>query len=70
MNEGSFKKDAHKAMYRNSTEKTKKIYTSMKSKAKKVVLKAMREKAEEAALTALKSCPDGMLWTSERIRDR
>ena len=47
MNEAaSRKKDAHKAMYRNSTEKNKRRYKSMKNKAKKPVSKAMRERAE------------------------
>ena len=44
----SRKKDAHKATYRNSTEENKKRYKDMKSKAKKAVTKAMREKTEEA----------------------
>ena len=47
-------KDAHRAMCRNSSEENKNKYKSIKSKAKKVVLKAMREKAEEG-LTELKN---------------
>ena len=43
----SRKKDAHKAMSRNSTEENKRRYKSMKNKAKKAVSKAMREKAEK-----------------------
>ena len=72
MKAASRKKDAHKAMHRNSTEENKKMYTSMKSKeSKESGFKSDEgEKAKEAAFTALKSCPDGMLWTSERIRDR
>ena len=38
---------AHKAMCQNSTEKNKKRYKSMKSKANKAVSKAMRETSEE-----------------------
>ena len=41
------KKDAQKAMGQNNTEENKR-YKSMKNKAKKVVSKAMRDKAEEA----------------------
>ena len=36
-----WKKDAHKAMYQNSTEGNKRRYKSMKNKAKIEVLKAM-----------------------------
>ena len=36
------------AMRQNSTEENKRMYKSMKNKANKSVLKAMREKAEEA----------------------
>ena len=43
----SKRKDAHKAMYQNSTEENKRRYKSMKNKARKAVSKAMREKAEE-----------------------
>ena len=39
----SRKKEAHKAMCKNSTEENKRRYKSMKNKA---VPKAMREKAE------------------------
>ena len=56
----SRKKEAHKAMCQNSTEENKSRYKSMKSKAKKAVSKAMREKAEEV-LTELQKCPYGML---------
>ena len=35
-------------MCKNSTEENKSGFKSMKNKAKKAVLKAMREKAEEA----------------------
>ena len=51
------KKEAHKAMCQNSTEDNKRMYKSMKNKA---VLKAMREKAEEA-FTELQNCPNWML---------
>ena len=51
------KKDAHKAVFQNSTEENKRRYKSMKNKT---VSKAMREKAEEA-LTELQYCPYGML---------
>ena len=44
----SRKKDAHKAMYQNSTEENKRRHKSMKNKANKEVSKVMREKAEEA----------------------
>ena len=53
------KKDAHKAMCRNSTEKNMKWYKSMKNKARKAVSKEMSEKAEEE-LTELRKCPNGM----------
>ena len=53
----SRKKEAHKAMCRNSTEETKRRYKSMKNKAKKAVSKSMREKAYEA----LTEFPNGML---------
>ena len=43
----SRKKDASNVMLRNSTEENKRRYKGMISKAKKAVLKAMREKAEE-----------------------
>ena len=49
----SRKKDAHKAMGRNSAEKNRNRHKSMKNKARKVVSKATREKAE-GALTELK----------------
>ena len=41
----SRKKEAHKAMCQNSTAENKR-YKSMKNKANKAVLKAMREKAD------------------------
>ena len=41
----SRKKDAHKAMCQNSTEKNKRRYKNRKNKA---ASKAMREKVEEA----------------------
>ena len=41
------KKEAHKAMYQNSTEENKRSYKSI-SKKKKKVSKAMREKAQKA----------------------
>ena len=43
----SSKKDAHKVMCQNSTEENKRRYKGMKTKAKKVISKAMRENAEE-----------------------
>ena len=43
----SRKKDAHKAMCQNSTEENKRRYERMRSKTKKAVSIAMREKAEE-----------------------
>ena len=52
----SIKKDAHKAMCRNSTEENKRKYKRMKNKAKKAVSKVMREKAEEAF--TIKKCPN------------
>ena len=42
----SRKKEAHKAMFQNSTEENKRRYKSMKNKANKAVSKAMREKPE------------------------
>ena len=47
-------------MWQNSTEENKRRYKSMKNKAKKIVTKAMREKAEEA-LTELQNCQNGMI---------
>ena len=55
----SRKKEAHKAMCQSSTEENKRMFKSIKNEAKKAVLKAMREKAEEA-LTELKNFPNGM----------
>ena len=55
----SRKIDPHKAMGQNSAEENKRRHKSMKNKAKKVVSKAMRGKAEQA-LTDLKNCPNGM----------
>ena len=46
----SRKKDAHKAMCRNSTEKNKRRYESMKKKEKKAVSEAMREKLKRHLL--------------------
>ena len=60
MKEISRKKDSHKVMCRNCTEENKNRYKSVKNKAKKVVSKAMREKAEET-FSAQKNCPNGML---------
>ena len=40
-------KDAHKVICRINTEENKRIYKSIKDKAKKAVSKAMRKKAEE-----------------------
>ena len=42
------KKEAHKALCHTITEENKRRYEIMKNKAKKAVLRAMREKAEEA----------------------
>ena len=42
----SRKNDAHSAMCQDNIEENKWSYKSMKNKAKKAVLKAMREKAE------------------------
>ena len=47
-------------MCQKSTEENKRRYKSLKNKAKKVVSKAMREKAEWM-LTELQNCPNGML---------
>ena len=44
----SRKKNAHKEMCQNSAEENKRIYNSMKIKAKQAVSIAQREKAEEA----------------------
>ena len=44
----SRKKDTHKATCRNTTEENKGKHTSMNNKERKVVSKAMRQKAEEA----------------------
>ena len=55
----SRRKEAHKAMCHNSSDENNGRYESMKNEAKKAVLKAMREKAEEA-LTELQNCPNGM----------
>ena len=62
--EVNVKKDAHKAMCRNSTEKNKRRHKCMKNKAKKAVSKAMREKAEEL-LTESKNCPNGVVEGSK-----
>ena len=58
--------DTHKAMCRNSTE-DKRRYEIMKNKAKKAVLKAMREKAEEV-LTEFNKCPSGMFRLVKRLK--
>ena len=42
----SRKKDAHKVKCQNNTEENKRMYKSMKNKAKKAVSRSMREKAE------------------------
>ena len=52
----SRKIDAHKVMYQNSAEENKRMYKSVKNKAKKAVSKPMREKAEKA-LTELQKLP-------------
>ena len=54
----SRKKDVHKTMCWNSTEKNKRVY-KVKNKAKKAASKALREKADEAH-TELKGCPNVM----------
>ena len=51
---------AHKAKCMNSNDENKNRYESMKNKAKKVISKPMREKAEEV-ITELKNCQNGML---------
>ena len=56
----SRKKESHKAICKNSTEEKKRRYKSMKNKADKAVLKAMRETAEEA-LSELQNCQNLML---------
>ena len=56
----SREKEAHKAMFQNSTEENKRRHKSMKNKANKAVTKAMREKAEEAH-TESQNCPYWML---------
>ena len=61
----SRKKDAHKAMCRNSTEENKRRHKSMKNKPKKSVSNTMGEKAEEA-LAGLKSYSNGMLTLGKR----
>ena len=43
----SRKKDAHKAMHHNSTDKNKRRYKSMQNKVKKAISKTMRENAKE-----------------------
>ena len=43
----SRKKDAHKVMCLNNTNEKKRRYKSMKNKAKKAVLRAMGDNAEE-----------------------
>ena len=53
------KKEAHKAMFRNSSEENKRRYVSLNNKARKAVSKVMWEKAEEA-ITELHDCPYGM----------
>ena len=53
-------KDAHQTICRNSNEENKSWHKGMRNKVKKVDLKVMREKAEEA-LTELKDCPCGMI---------
>ena len=42
---GNVKKDAHKAMHKNSTEENKNRHNIMKNKAQKAVLKELREKS-------------------------
>ena len=61
------KKEAHKAMYQNSTEENKRMYKSMKNKANKVASKAMRDKAEEA-LIELQNCQNWMLRQVKRLK--
>ena len=51
----SRKKEAHKAMFENSTEENNRC-KSMKNKA---ITQEMREKAEEV-LAELQNCPNGM----------
>ena len=46
----SRKKDAHKAMCRNSTEENKRRHGSLKNKENTSFSKATREKAEEAPI--------------------
>ena len=53
------KKDVRKSMCRNCTEENKRRFESMKNKARKAVLKAMREKVEEV-LNELKHCLNWM----------
>ena len=56
----STKKDAHRVMRRNNTDKCTNRLKSMKNTEEKAVSKAMREKAEEM-LTELKNCKNGMI---------
>ena len=63
----SRKKDAHKAMCQDNTDKNKR-HKSMKNKAKKAVSKAMKEKAEEA-LIEYTNCPNWIFRLVKRIED-
>ena len=60
----SRKKEAHKTMCQNNTEKNKRRYEGMRNKA---VSKAMREKAEEE-LTELQNCSNGMFRPVKRLK--
>ena len=68
----SRKKEAHQTMCQSSTEENNMRYNSMKIKANKAVLKAMREKAEEV-LTELQNCPNRMfrlvIWLKTDIKE-
>ena len=52
----SWNKDARKVMCQNNIEENKRMFKSMKNKAKKAASKAVKWMDEEA-LTELKNCP-------------
>ena len=57
----SRKKEVHKAMCQNSTEKNNRRSKSMMNKAKKAVSEEMREKADDE-IPDLQNCPNRMFW--------
>ena len=63
----SRKKGAHKAMHQNRTDENKRRYKGMKTKAKKAVSKATREKAKEA-FSELQNCLYWIFWLAKGLK--